>query len=81
MASFARVLDGIVTEVVKLDDAEAPDEQTGAAFLADMLGGDWVQTWYPVDQPDPYPRGCYAGIGFTWDGTNFAPPAEVDATP
>lgn len=74
MASFVRVENGVVVAGVKLDDNEAPDEATGAAFLAELLGGEWVQTFYPVDQPDPYPRGKYAGLGDLWDGEKFTDP-------
>ena len=76
MATFAGIDDsGIVREIVKVDDNDAPDEATGAAFLAALKGGEWVQTFYPVDQPDPYPRGQYAGLGDIWDGEKFTTPA------
>jgi hypothetical protein len=26
-------------------------------------------------------RGCFAGLGYTFDGTNFIPPAAPEATP
>jgi hypothetical protein len=92
VAHYARVADGIVTDVHVVDNAVITDkdgnqvEALGQAFLADLWGGDpatYVRTHYPVDQPTPFPRGCYAGVGYTWDGTVFAPPVapDIDATP
>lgn len=84
MAHFARVQNGIVIDVHTLVTSVMTDpdgkevEGLGQAFLADLWGGDpaeYVRTHYPVDQPTPFPRGCYAGVGYTWDGTNFIPPA------
>lgn len=78
MAHFARVDSGIVREVVRVDDSVLDpdstgieDEALGAAFLADLLGGTWVQTSYTASS-----RGKYAGIGFRWDGTEFLAPSE-----
>jgi hypothetical protein len=33
------------------------------------LGGDWKQTSYNANF-----RSAYAGIGYTWDGTDFVAP-------
>ena len=76
MPTFARIEDGVVRDLVRASNNDAPDETTGAAFLADLLGGKWVQTFYPVDQPDPYPRGKYAALGDLWDGENFTAPTS-----
>lgn len=80
MASFAVLVNGTVVEVVKVDNSVMvgpdgkEDEALGKAFLAEQYGTNpdaYVQTWYPVDQPEPYPRGKYAAIGDLWNGTNF----------
>lgn len=71
MATFARVEREFVVDIVKVDDSCAPDEQAGAEFLSALIPGEWVQTFYPVNQPDPYPRGKYAAIGDAWDGERF----------
>jgi phage shock protein PspC (stress-responsive transcriptional regulator) len=47
------------------------DENLGKAFLADLLGGTWVQTSYSGRI-----RGTYAGIGYTYD-----PIADVFISP
>jgi hypothetical protein len=90
MAYFAKVLDGIVVDVHTVATAVITDpggqqvEALGQAFLSDLWGGDpaeYVRTHYPVDQPTPYPRGCFAGVGYSWDGTVFAPPIVPDPIP
>ena len=87
MAHYAKVQDGIVTDVhvvasqVITDDKGIQQEALGQAFLADLWGGqpsDYVRTHYPENQPTPYPRGCYANVGYTWDGTVFAPPIQPE---
>ena len=90
MAHYARVKDGIVTDVHVLANAVITNddgtqvEALGQAFLANLWGGDpleYVRTHYPVDQPTPFPRGCYAGVGYSWDGTVFAPPIDPNPQP
>jgi hypothetical protein len=90
MAHYARIRDGIVVDVHVLNSAVITDpdgnqiEALGQAFLADLWGGDpseYVRTHYPQDQPTPFPRGCYAGVGYTWDGTVFAPPVVPEPEP
>ena len=85
MAYFAKVIDGVVTDVHTVATAVITDpdgqqvEALGQAFLSETWGGvpvTYIRTHYPVDQPTPYPRGCFAAVGYTWDGTVFAPPAE-----
>ena len=73
MAHFAKVnSDGIVEQVivvnneVLLDSQGVEQEALGAAFCADLFGGDWVQTSYNGNF-----RGQFAGIGMTYDGENF----------
>lgn len=89
MAYFAKVLDGVVVDVHALATAVITDpdgqqqEALGQAFLSELWGGqpsDYVRTHYPQNQPTPYPRGCYAGVGYSWDGTNFAPPDNALAS-
>jgi hypothetical protein len=79
MAHFARVDNGIVREVVVLDNeviatAAGNDSETkGKKFLQGLLGADteWVQTSISASF-----RGKYAGIGDLWDGTNFVSQAS-----
>ena len=88
MAHFARIKNGVVVDVHTLVTSVMTDpdghevEALGQSFLADLWGGDpadYVRTHYPVDQPTPYPRGCYAAVGYAWDGTVFIPPAAPEA--
>lgn len=63
---FAQVVDGIVTDV----------RVVSAEFMAanpDRYPGTWVETFIGVAGK------TYAGIGFTWNGTDFvAPVVEPD---
>ena len=62
---FAQVTDGVVTEVrvVSREFLEAnPDRYTGT----------WIETFIDVEGK------TYAGLGFTWDGTDFAPPVAPE---
>lgn len=85
MAHYARISDGIVIDIHVLanavieDDDGTQHEELGQAFLANLWGGEpseYVRTFYPVNQPTPYPRGCYAGIGYAYDAKAdvFRPP-------
>jgi len=81
MAHFAKVEDGIVTQVVVAEEA----------FIATGALGDpasWVQTSYNTRggvhyNQDGTPSGReplhknYAGIGYTWDGVGFACSATI----
>ena len=75
MAHFAKIEDGIVRQVivvnneVLLDDKGVEQGALGAVFCADLFGGTWVQTSYNANF-----RGKYAGVGDKWDGTNFVSP-------
>jgi hypothetical protein len=70
MAHFAKIVDGIVEQVIVADTKE---------WCETHLGGTWVQTSYNT-QGNVHALGGtplhknYAGIGFTWDGTGFAAP-------
>ena len=71
MAHFAHITNGIVDQVIVID----------AETLATGHWGnpsEWVQTSYRT-QGGHHPEGKplhrnYAGLGYSWDGTGFAPP-------
>jgi hypothetical protein len=70
MAHYAKVEDGVVTQVIV---ADGPD------WCEQNLGGEWIQTSYNtrggVHSGGKFPiHKNYAGIGFTFDGVGFAPP-------
>ena len=70
MAHFAKIEEGIVTQVVVVDNEH---EANGEAYLNSLgLDGTWVQTSYNANFAKKY-----AAIGDTFDGTNFIP-AEPD---
>jgi hypothetical protein len=75
MAHFAKIEDGIVRQIivvnneVLLDENNVEQESIGAQFCQDTFGGTWVQTSYNANF-----RGKYAGVGDLWDGTNFITP-------
>lgn len=78
MAHFAQIADGIVVQVIVVSNdvvGEYPgSDATGKEFIASIgLDGEWVQTSYNGNF-----RGCFAGIGYTWDGTNFIAPPIVE---
>ena len=69
MAHFAEIDNtNKVLRVLVVDDSQ---EHRGQEFLANdcNLGGTWIQTSYNANF-----GGKYAGIGDTWDGTNFVSP-------
>jgi hypothetical protein len=74
MAHFAKIEDGLVTEVIVVNNEVITDENgteqeaLGIEFCQSLFGGEWVQTSYNNNF-----RGVYAGIGYSWDGTNFIP--------
>jgi len=71
MAHYAKVEDGVVTQVIVADDKE---------WCETNLGGTWVQTSYNTIGGVNNREGGealhknYAGIGYTWDGIGFAAP-------
>lgn len=80
MAHFALVTNSIVDQVIVVansdcDDFEFPEsEPVGQAFIASLgLEGEWLQTSYNGNF-----RGCYAGIGYLWNGTDFVPPPTIE---
>jgi hypothetical protein len=79
MAHFAKVENGIVTEVIvvnneTLGNLEFPDsESVGQEFISSLgLDGTWKQTSYNNNF-----RGKYAGIGDTWTGKTFKSPEII----
>lgn len=78
MAHFARVEDGIVTEVLVVGNDQ---EHRGQEFLANDLGlgGTWIKTSYNTIGNVHTLGGTplhknYAGIGYHWDGIGFYAP-------
>jgi hypothetical protein len=75
MAHFAKVENGVVRQVivinneVLLDENGVEQESIGAQFCHDTFGGEWVQTSYNQTM-----RGNFAGVGDIWDGINFTSP-------
>jgi hypothetical protein len=70
MGHYAKVENGIVTQVIVAD---------GVDWCEQNLGGEWVQTSYNthggVHSEGKYPiHKNYAGIGYTFDGVGFAAP-------
>lgn len=69
MAHFAEIdSNNIVLRVLVVPNEH---ELNGQEYLAETvgLGGTWIQTSYNGNI-----RGKFAGIGDTWDGTNFVSP-------
>lgn len=84
MAHFAKVDNGIVTQVIvvnneTLGNLEFPaSEPVGQEFIASLgLNGTWKQTSYNATF-----RGVYAGIGYTYDEINdvFVAPVIEEIT-
>ena len=82
MAHFARIVNGVVAQVIVVsnDDCGGGDfpesEAAGQAFIASLgLAGEWKQTSYNANF-----RGKYAGIGDTYDEENdiFISPVVTD---
>ena len=79
MGYFAHVTETIVDLVHVLADGVTNNlpfpesEPLGQAFLSD-LWGDTPQSYVECSIDGEY-RGCYPGVGYTFDGIVFAPPA------
>ena len=84
MAYFAKVENNIVTEVISINNQICGEpellfpatEPLGQTYIADVLqfAGLWLQTAYSGIY-----RGCYAGIGYTFNSSlgeygEFVPP-------
>jgi hypothetical protein len=75
MGHYAKVENGIVTQVVVSDSLDWCEEN---------LGGEWVQTSYNtiggVHSGGKFPiHKNYAGIGYTFDGIGFAAPQPFNS--
>ena len=73
MAHFAKVEDGIVVDVMVVDNENCNDldfpqsESVGKKYISDLgIKGEWVQTSYNKNF-----RGQFAGKGMIWDGLIF----------
>jgi hypothetical protein len=67
MSHWAEIDENSTVIRVTVGNNDEPDE--GHQWLIDNLGGTWIKTSYNANF-----GGKYAGIGDTWDGTNFIPP-------
>ena len=73
MAHFAKIENGLVTQVIVVGNADTANaggvelEHIGAAFCERLLGGDWKQTSYNGKM-----RKNYAGIGYSYDAVRDA---------
>ena len=79
MAHFARIEDGVVHQVivvnneVLLDEKGVEQEALGEQFCSELFGGVWIQTSYNAKF-----KGKFAGVGDLWDGTNFITPTITE---
>ena len=74
MAHYAKIEDGVVTQVIVAHSK---------LWCEETLGGTWVQTSYNTQGNQHLLGGeplnkNYAGIGYLWDGTGFYSPACHD---
>lgn len=80
MAHFAQLNGNKVTQVIVVNNtvisnaAGLDGEALGIAFCQSLFGANtiWAQTFYTAAL-----RGKYAGIGDTFDGTNFVSPQVI----
>ena len=76
MAHFAKIVDGVVEQVIVADTKE---------WCQANLGGEWVQTSYNThggvnSRADGVAlHKNYAGIGYTFDGVGFAAPQPYES--
>jgi hypothetical protein len=76
MAHFAKIVDGVVEQVIVADTKE---------WCQANLGGEWVQTSYNTHGGVNSRAGGealnknYAGIGYTFDGIGFAAPQPFES--
>jgi len=87
MAHAAKINDGIVSDVIKVNNDKLPD---GGGFTPEVeialnvylhgcgLDGDWKLTSYNSNF-----RGTYAGQGYTYDpvADEFTAPIQIEETP
>lgn len=68
-AHAAKIEDGIVTQVIVIPFMDDDDAKVTAYCNQIGLEGTWIDTSYLGSR-----RGKFAGIGDTWDGTEFKVP-------
>jgi hypothetical protein len=82
MAHFAQIKDDLVLDVIVVSNSDCNDlpfpesEPVGQAFIASLgLEGTWLQTSYSGSF-----RGCYAGLGYSFDviANVFVPPPPAE---
>ena len=83
MAHFAKVEDGIVTDVIVVDNSDILDddgnesEAVGIEFCVGLFGGTWLQTSY-----SNIFRKNFAGVGYAYDNErNAFIPQKPDGCP
>lgn len=64
--------------VISNDDVDnlpfPASEPVGQAYIESLgIEGEWLQTSYNGNF-----RGCYAGIGYLWNGTDFVAPTPIE---
>lgn len=69
MAHWAEIDENNKVLRVLVGDNNDPNGDEGYQWLLDNLGGRWIKTSYNANF-----GGKFAGIGDTWDGTNFISP-------
>lgn len=71
----------VVDNVNLLDENENESEAVGIAYLTGVHGAGkvWKQTSYNGNPIEGQDRGKYAGIGDTWDGSQFVLPPSSEA--
>jgi hypothetical protein len=77
MAYFANIDENnIVTQVIFVDNNNAPDETSGIFYCNSIVPGNWIQTSY-----NKTIRKNYAGIGYKYDLSldAFIPPKPFDS--
>jgi hypothetical protein len=73
MSHWAEIDENNTVIRVTVGNNDEPDE--GYQWLIDNLGGTWIKTSYNANF-----GGKYAGIGDTWNGTNFVSPVVEEPT-
>lgn len=81
MAYFAKINDGIVTDLIEVKDEVLLDknnevqESRGIMFCYGTFGGNYVRTF-----EDGSERGKFAEKNDIWDGTNFISPTTEEGS-
>ena len=76
MAHYAELDDNnVVLRVIVVDEDHEP---RGVRFCKKLFGGNWLMTSYTGRI-----RGCFAGVGYTYDpdADAFVPPVEEEIGP